>query len=165
MKQRMAIGILLIAGHLGGWAGGGSLEGVYDRFIQHFADGNPAWKTEITLPADLNHPPIPPYRLHYHDSLGFYQYRPKRWAELDAYERFALANDPRLSHFIREHMAIFHAGHHIPATTDGTEPGKANPNDSGNGLLKREDQNTWSYRFEPKDLLHARPFRLVEITQ
>src|SRR5205814_2131654 len=58
--------------------------------------------TEIVLGADVRKPPGPSYKLHYEDSLGYYTYRVKRWDELNAYEKFAVQNDPRLPHFIRE---------------------------------------------------------------
>src|SRR5437867_6312689 len=75
---------------------------LYNQFMDRFSDGNPAWKTEIVLGADVRKPPGPSYKLHYEDSLGYYTYRVKRWDELNGYEKFAVQNDPRLPHFIRE---------------------------------------------------------------
>jgi hypothetical protein len=62
MRKRIAILILLVSGSLVALARNDSLEFVYDCFIQRFADENPAWKTDITLRADLNSPPMPPWR-------------------------------------------------------------------------------------------------------
>jgi hypothetical protein len=54
MRTTVAILVLLAAGGLAAGAVNDSLEFVYDCFIARFADGNPAWKTEITLEADLS---------------------------------------------------------------------------------------------------------------
>ena len=89
VRKTFAILSLLVVAAIPAFAGSNSLEFVYNCFIDRFADGNPAWKTEITLGADLDKPPQPPYRLHYHGSLGYYTYRPKHWSELNDYERFA----------------------------------------------------------------------------
>ncbi len=79
-----------------------SLASVYQAFMDRFADENPAWKREITLHADINNPPKPPFHIGYHDSLGYYTYRVKQWDDLSDYEKFSVQNDPRLPHFIRE---------------------------------------------------------------
>jgi hypothetical protein len=155
MRTTVAILVLLAAGGLAARAGNDSLEFVYDCFIARFADGNPAWKTEITLEADLNKPPQPPYRLHYNDSLGYYTYRPKHWSELNDYEQFALRNDPRLSDFIRQNADSLRNGQF------GVFAGSSV--DSQNvGVLSQEGENRWGYRFEPGDLLNSKPLRLVE---
>ncbi len=164
MRTRIAVLILLAMGSLVVFAKNETVESFYDRFIERFADENPAWKTEITLRAAVSKPPAPPFRLHYNDNLGYYTYRPKHWAELNDYERFALKNDPRLPHFIREHASALRgeltsASANAPRTADMAEESQAN------GLLKREGQNTWSYRFEPEDLLNTKPLRLVELPQ
>lgn len=160
MRKRIATLILLAAGGLGALAGNDTLEFVYNRFIEYFADGNPAWKADITLRADLSKPPAPPCKLHYSDSLGYYTYRPKLWAELNDYERFALRNDPRLPHFIREHALALRDEVRSEKTVDETAV-----DSQSNGLLKQEGQNTWGYRFEPGDLLNAKPLRLIELPQ
>jgi hypothetical protein len=177
MRKRIATLILLAAGGLGALAGNNTLEFVYNRFIEFFADGNPAWKADITLRADLGKPPAPPYKLHYSDSLGYYTYRPKLWTELNDYERFALRNDPRLPHFIREHALALREGQFggvTEATNQvrlGGSPQSAGtingaPDDSQiNGLLRQEGTNTWGYRFEPGDLLNTKPLRLIELPQ
>ena len=36
---------------------------IYNKFIAKFSDGNPAWKTDVTMGADVNKPPSPPYKL------------------------------------------------------------------------------------------------------
>ena len=164
MRKRIAILILALAGGLVAFARNNTLESVYDRFIERFADENPAWKTDITLRANLSKPPVPPYRLHYNDSLGYYTFRPKHWAELNDYERFALKNDPRLAHFIREHASALRgelslASAKTPRAADTVEDSQMN------GLLRQEGQNTWGYRFEPEDLLNTKPLRLVELPQ
>ena len=169
MRTTVAILVLLAAGGLAARAGNDSLEFVYDCFIARFSDGNPAWKTEITLEADLNKPPRPPYRLHYDDSLGYYTYRPKHWSELNDYERFALRNDPRLPDFIRENALSLRNGE-FGAMTAATKAkqrapmaGDATSVDSQNvGVLSQEGENRWGYRFEPGDLLNSKPLRLVE---
>jgi hypothetical protein len=79
-----------------------SLASVYQAFMERFADENPAWKKEIILHADINTPPKPPFHIGYHDSLGYYTYRVKQWDDLSDCEKFAVQNDPRLPHFIRE---------------------------------------------------------------
>ena len=160
MRKRIATLILLAAGGLGALAGNDTLEFVYNRFIEYFADSNPAWKADITLRADLSKPPAPPCKLHYSDSLGYYTYRPKLWAELNDYERFALRNDPRLPHFIREHALALRDGLRSEKTVDETAV-----DSQSNGLLRQEGQNTWGYRFEPGDLLNAKPLRLIELPQ
>lgn len=174
MRKRIAILILLTTGSLVALARNDTLEFVYDCFIQRFADENPAWKTDITLRADLNNPPAPPYKLHYNDSLGYYTYRPKRWAELNGYERFALSNDPRLPHFIREHALALRGGQMNGASnqaqrtlTSEKTPGVGDTAEDSqmNGLLRQEGQNTWGYRFEPEDLLNTKPLRLIELPQ
>ena len=75
---------------------------IYNKFIERFADGNPAWKKDISLGARPEETPKAPYRLHYDDTLGYYSYRPKTWEDLSDYERFAVQNDPRMPHFVRE---------------------------------------------------------------
>jgi len=169
MRITVAILIVLAAGGLAARAGNDSLEFVYNGFITRFAEGNPAWKTEITLGADLNKPPPPPYRLHYHDSLGYYTYRPKHWSELNDYEQFALRNDPRLPDFMREHALSLRNGQWSAlAAASNAKPlvplaGDAPSVDSQNaGVLTPEGENRWGYRFEPGDLLNSKPLRLVE---
>ncbi len=170
MRQRIAVLILLVTGSALVFARNDTLESVYDRFIERFADDDPAWKTEITLRADISNPPAPPHRLHYNDSLGYYIYRPKRWAELNDYERFALKNDPRLPHFIRQHAFALREGHfgrsnhEAQATAVWEKTSRAaDGSDQRNGLLRQEGRNTWGYRFEPEDLLNTKPLRLVEL--
>ncbi len=165
MRKRIAILILLTTGSLVALARNDTLEFVYGCFIQRFADENPAWKTDITLRADLNNPPAPPYKLHYNDSLGYYTYRPKRWAELNGYERFALSNDPRLPHFIREHALALRGGQMNGASNQTPGVGDTAEDSQMNGLLRQEGQNTWGYRFEPQDLLNTKPLRLIELPQ
>jgi hypothetical protein len=190
MRTTVAILVLLAAGGLAARAGNDSLEFVYNCFIARFADGNPAWKTEITLEADLNKPPQPPYRLHYNDSLGYYTYRPKHWSELNDYEQFALRNDPRLSDFIRQNADSLRNGQFgvfagsTNATQTALKPGAGARDQSNNartgrlehapaadatsvdsqnvGVLSQEGENRWGYRFEPGDLLNSKPLRLVE---
>ena len=168
---------LLVMGAFPTLANNGSLESVYDCFIYRFADGNPAWKTDITLGADLNKPPQIPYRLHYDDSLGYYTFRPKRWNELNHYERFALENDPRLPDFIRENSALLRKGQFnalaekaketeagdngIDARPQKTEPVSLEA--QAQGVLTEEGENRYGYRFEPADLLNSKPLRLVEV--
>jgi hypothetical protein len=167
MRTTVAILVLLAAGGLAARAGNDSLEFVYDCFIARFADGNPAWKTEITLEADLNKPPQPPYRMHYHDSLGYYTYRPKHWTELNDYERFALRNDPRLPAFIREN-ALFLRTRQSGASANARQTApmagdSASLDSQAAGVLTQEGENRWGYRFEPGDLLNSKPLRLVEV--
>ena len=170
MRTRIAILVLLAVGGLAARAGSDSLEFVYNCFIARFADGNPAWKTEIILGADLNKPPPPPYRLHYNDGLGYFTYRPKHWCELNDYEQFALRNDPRLPDFVRENALSLRNGQFsvLTADTKAKQPapmaGDATSGDSQNdGVLTQEGENRWGYRFEPGDLLNSKPLRLVEL--
>jgi hypothetical protein len=170
MRKTVAILVLLAAGGLVARGGNDSQELVYNCFITRFADGNPAWKTEITLGADLNKPPQPPYKLHYNDSLGYYTYRPKHWSELNDYERFALRNDPRLPDFMRENALLLRNGQLGALTVDtkAKQPapmaGDATSVDSQKaGVLTQEGENRWGYRFEPGDLLNSKPLRLVEV--
>lgn len=173
MKKPLAmLMMLLLTGGLVTFARNNTLESVYDRFIERFADENPAWKTDITLRADVSKPPAPPCRLHYTDSLGYYTYRPKHWSELNDYERFALKNDPRLPHFIREHALALRGGQfggakpEAQSTVAGAKTSKAGEmTDQMNGLLRQEGQNTWGYRFEAEDLLNTKPLRLIELPQ
>ena len=170
VRKTFAILSLLAVAAIPAFAGSNSLEFVYNCFIDRFADGNPAWKTEITLGADLDKPPQPPYRLHYHGSLGYYTYRPKHWTELNDYERFALRNDPRLPAFIRENALSLRAGQFgasaVPANarqTALTTGDSVSADSQAAGVLTREGENTWGYRFEPGDLLNSKPLRLVEV--
>ncbi len=170
MMRRIAVLILLVTGGVAVLAANDTLESVYDRFIERFADENPAWKAEIVLRPDVTKPPAPPYRLHYNDTLGYYTYRPKRWAELNDYERFALRNDPRLPHFIREHSPVLRGGQAASSETlaavNSEETSRAgDATNQMNGVLRQEGQNTWGYRFEPDDLLNTKPLRLVELQQ
>lgn len=170
MRQRIAVLILLVTGGVVAFAATDTLESVYDRFIERFADWNPAWKADITLRADIDKPPASPYRLHYNDTLGYYTYRPKHWAELNDYERFALRNDPRLPHFIREHSSVLRGGKvassETPAAMNSENTSRAtDATDRMNGVLRQEGQNTWGYRFGPDDLLNTKPLRLVELPQ
>ena len=164
MSKRITVLILLAMGSLVAFARNDTVESFYDRFIERFADENPAWKTEITLRADVSKPPAPPYKLHYNDSLGYYTYRPKHWAELNDYERFALTNDPRRPHFIREH-ALTLRGELASASAKTPRVADTEEDSQTNGLLRREGQNTWGYHFEPEDLLNTKPLRLVELPQ
>jgi len=163
-----------------------ALGNVYHDFMERFADENPAWKTEISLAADITRPPSPPYRLNYSDTLGYYSYRVKRWDELSAYEKFAVQHDPRLPHFIRE---VY--GRDLPGAT-GEETSDATAQATGGGqqaaVAPREDPTTpdvppnqridlfkqtkgvlaqaegmFVYRFEPDDLLTTKPLRLLEV--
>lgn len=163
-----------------------ALGSVYHDFMERFADENPAWKTEISLAADITRPPSPPYRLNYSDTLGYYSYRVKRWDELSAYEKFAVQHDPRLPHFIRE---VY--GRDLPGAT-GEETSDATAQATGGGqqaaVAPREEPTTpdvppnqridlfkqtkgvlaqaegmFVYRFEPDDLLTTKPLRLLEV--
>lgn len=163
-----------------------ALGNVYHDFMERFADENPAWKTEISLAADITRPPSPPYRLNYSDTLGYYSYRVKRWDELSAYEKFAVQHDPRLPHFIRE---VY--GKDLPGAT-GEETSDATAQATGGGqqaaVAPREEPVTpdvppnqridlfkqtkgvlaqaegmFVYRFEPDDLLTTKPLRLLEV--
>lgn len=163
-----------------------ALGNVYHDFMERFADENPAWKTEISLAADITRPPSPPYRLNYSDTLGYYSYRVKRWDELSAYEKFAVQHDPRLPHFIRE---VY--GKDLPGAA-GEETSDASAQATGGGqqaaVVPREDPTTpdvppnqridlfkqtkgvlaqaegmFVYRFEPDDLLTTKPLRLLEV--
>ncbi len=170
VRKTFAILTLLVIGGFPSLAASDSLESVYNRFIDRFADGNPAWKTDITLGANLNKPPQPPYRLHYHDSLGYYTYRPKHWSELNDYERFALRNDPRLPAFVRENALSLRTGQFgasaASANARQTAPmagDSASLDSQAAGVLTQEGENRWGYRFEPGDLLNSKPLRLVEV--
>ena len=163
-----------------------TLGNVYHDFMERFADENPAWKTEISLAADITRPPPPPYRLNYSDTLGYYSYRVKRWDELSAYEKFAVQHDPRLPHFIRE---VY--GKDLPGA-EGEETSDATAQATGGGqqaaVAPREEPVTpdvppnqridlfkqtkgvlaqaegmFVYRFEPDDLLTTKPLRLLEV--
>src|ERR1017187_754027 len=163
-----------------------ALGNVYHDFMERFADENPAWKTEISLPADITKPPPPPYRLNYSDTLGYYSYRVKRWDEFSAYEKFAVQHDPRLPHFIRE---VY--GKDLPGAA-GEETSDASAQATGGGqqaaVVPREEPVTpdvppnqridlfkqtkgvlaqaegmFVYRFEPDDLLTTKPLRLLEV--
>ena len=163
-----------------------ALGNVYHDFMERFADENPAWKTEISLAADITRPPSPPYRLNYSDTLGYYSYRVKRWDELSAYEKFAVQHDPRLPHFIRE---VY--GKDLPGAK-GEETSDATAQATGGGqqaaVAPREEPTTpdvppnqridlfkqtkgvlaqaegmFVYRFEPDDLLTTKPLRLLEV--
>jgi len=163
-----------------------ALGSVYYDFMERFADENPAWKTEISLAADITRPPSPPYRINYSDTLGYYSYRVKRWDELSAYEKFAVQHDPRLPHFIRE---VY--GKDLPgATGEGTSDATAQATGGGQqaAVAPREEPTTpevppnqridlfkqtkgvlaqaegmFVYRFEPDDLLTTKPLRLLEV--
>jgi hypothetical protein len=163
-----------------------ALGSVYHDFMERFADENPAWKTEISLAADITRPPSPPYRLNYSDTLGYYSYRVKRWDELSAYEKFAVQHDPRLPHFIREVYGKDSPG------AEGEEASDATAQATGGGqqaaVAPREEPTTpdvppnqridlfkqtkgvlaqaegmFVYRFEPDDLLTTKPLRLLEV--
>ena len=163
-----------------------ALGNVYHDFMERFADENPAWKTEISLAADITRPPSPPYRLNYSDTFGYYSYRVKRWDELSAYEKFAVQHDPRLPHFIRE---VY--GKDLPGAA-GEETSDASAQATGGGqqaaVVPREEPVTpdvppnqridlfkqtkgvlaqaegmFVYRFEPDDLLTTKPLRLLEV--
>lgn len=160
---------------------------IYNQFMDRFSDGNPAWKTEIVLRADVGKPPRPPYKLHYDDSLGYYTYRVKRWAELDDYEKFAVQNDPRLPHFIREEAANIRKTNPHPSgqMTDaregrseisaGTGGAQASAGETNapiaapirvsmqqRGILTREGAYGLAYKFDPDELINPHPLRLME---
>ena len=168
IKVCLANLMVLAVGSLAALAAENTVESVYNRFIERFADRNPAWKTDITLGANVTNPPASPYRLHYNDSLGYYIYRPKRWQELNEHERFALQNDPRLPHFVREQALVWRSkskAERAPGTEAG---GRSQASDSADqaqqrGLLMRHGPNVWSYRFEPDELLNSQPLRLIEL--
>ena len=165
-----------------------SLASVYHAFMERFAEKNPAWKADITLHANVNMPPKPPFRLGYNDTLGYYSYRVKQWDELNDYEKFAVQNDPRLPHFIRElcgkDMADATAasagaavGMAAGAAAATASPIAAAPAELAvpellpgqridlakrpKGLLL-ESQGVFVYRFDPADLLSTKAIRLVE---
>jgi hypothetical protein len=164
-----------------------ALGSVYHDFMERFADENPAWKTEISLPADITKPASPPYRLNYSETLGYYSFRVKRWDELSAYEKFAVQHDPRLPHFIREVYGRDLPGATGEETSDATLPatGGARPAAVGareesttpdvppnqrldlfkqtKGVLAQAE-GMFVYRFEPDDLLTTKPLRLMEVT-
>ena len=168
IKSCVANLLVLLAGSLTVMATENTVESVYNRFIERFADATPAWKADITLGANLTNPPALPYRLHYNDSLGYYTYRPKHWEELNEYERFAVQNDPRLPHFIREEAlalrtkpsprqgANLETKKFARGTESIVEPDRR-------GLLTPDGPNVWGYRFEPAELLTSLPLRLVEL--
>ena len=163
-----------------------SLASVYHAFMERFAEENPAWKAEITLHANVNMPPKPPFRLGYNDTLGYYSYRVKQWDELNDYEKFAVQNDPRLPHFIRELCgrdianaapASIGTAAAAPAATATANPIAAAPAELAvpdllpgqridlakrpKGLLL-ESQGVFVYRFDPGDLLSTKAIRLVQ---
>lgn len=204
----------------------GYLVNVYNRFIERYADENPAWKADITLGADLKIQPAASYKQHYNDLFGYYTYRPKTWDELDDYEKFALQNDPRLPHFIREHAVQLRTvalrsrakdgqgselitEHPRETSTDTAmsfgdvvAPGTAMSAVGGSsdstggvtavvsnpdlaqllaqtetllqetrqfavdvqkrGILTRQGDNEFSYRFDPDELITPKPLRLIE---
>lgn len=135
---------------------------LYNQFMARFSDGNPAWKTEIVMNADINKPPAAPYKLYYSDTLGYYSYRPKVWEELTDFERWTLKNDPRLPSFITEHF------HGIPAKPDAATVASVAPADkstsvaSAKGVLTVEP-GCFSYKFDPEELTTTSPVRLVEL--
>lgn len=160
---------------------------IYNRFMDRFSDRNPAWKTEIVLAADVGKPPSAPYRLHYDDSLGYYTYRVKRWDELNDYEKFALQNDPRLPHFIREEAWNIRktnpqqpgqttiggtAGMQASIATAGSQPSAVASNSpteasiggpaKQRGILTREGASSLAYKFEPDELINSQPLQLME---
>jgi hypothetical protein len=157
-----------------------ALVDVYHAFMERFADENPAWKTEITLSADISKPPSPPYRLNYSDTLGYYSYRVKQWDELSAYEKFAVQNDPRLPRFIREvygkdlpgatgqeqtsngapQSAV--APGEDPSTPDVPPAQKIDLFKQTKGVLSQAE-GMFVYRFDPDDLLTTKPLRLMEV--
>jgi hypothetical protein len=160
---------------------------IYNQFMDRFSDGNPAWKTEIVLGADVGKPLAPPYKLHYDEGLGYYSYRLKRWDELNDYEKFALQNDPRLPHFIREEAWNIRktnprqpgqttiggtAGTQASTATDGPQPSSVANNSptetpiggpaKQRGILIREGASALAYKFEPDELINLQPLRLME---
>jgi len=168
-----------------------SVADVYNAFMDHYADGNPAWKKNVAFGGDLSKPPEPPLHLNYSDSLGYYTYETKRWDELTAYEQFALQNDPRLSHFIRQFYGTEaeHPAHMIklaqapdsrsakptplftavPAPTPAPAPAAPSPrteemNVGTRGLLHVEP-GMCTYKFDPEELTSAKPVRLMEVGQ
>ena len=156
-----------------------ALGSVYHDFMERFADENPAWKTEISLEADITRPPSPPYRINYSDTLGYYSYRVKRWDELSAYEKFAVQHDPRLPHFIREVYGKDLPGATGEETSDATAQATVAPREEPTtpdvppnqriDLFKQtkgvlaQAEGMFVYRFEPDDLLTTKPLRLLEV--
>jgi len=156
-----------------------ALGSVYYDFMERFADENPAWKTEISLEADITRPPSPPYRINYSDTLGYYSYRVKRWDELSAYEKFAVQHDPRLPHFIREVYGKDLPGATGEGTSDATAQATVAPREEPTtpdvppnqriDLFKQtkgvlaQAEGMFVYRFEPDDLLTTKPLRLLEV--
>lgn len=132
---------------------------LYNQFMAKYSDGNPAWKTEIVMNADINKPPAAPYKLYYSDTLGYYSYRPKVWEELTDYERFALKNDPRLQSFISEH---FHGVPYKPETSVASAPAETTSAQKTKGVLTVEP-GCFSYKFDPEELTTTSPVRLVEL--
>jgi hypothetical protein len=167
IKVCLANLMVVAVGSLTALAADNTVEAVYNQFIERFADKNPTWKTEITLSASVTNPPALPYRLHYNDSLGYYTYRPKRWQELNEQERFALQNDPRLPHFVREQAFLWRDKSNSRTTSlesnDLSEATESTTQSQQHGLLMRHGPNVWGYRFDPGELLNAQPLRLVEL--
>lgn len=152
---------------------------IYDRFIDRFSDDAPAWKTDITLGTNGSTNLSGPYKLHYDDGLGYYTYRPKRWVELNDYEKFAVQNDPRLPHFVRELAARIRGTSAKPETETSVREntgGESNfsaihaesvtakdSNSQTPGVLVREGKHSLAYRFEAADLLSTNHLQLIEV--
>ena len=81
---------------------------IYNEFLDAYSRETASWQADITLSANVNAKPNPPYHIQYDDFLGYYTYRAKTWGELNNYEKFAVMNDPRMPHFIREKAAQKH---------------------------------------------------------
>lgn len=168
-----------------------NLASVYHAFMERFVEENPAWKTDITLHADVSKPPRPPFHLGYNDTLGYYSYRVKPWDELNVYEKFAVQNDPRLPHFIRElcgkdiadatpASAGAAVGMAAGAAAATASPVAATPAELAvpeappsqridltkqpKGLLLQA-QGVFVYRFDPADLLSTKAIRLAEVAK
>ena len=168
------------------------LIGVYCSFINRFSDENPSWKTDVSLNADVANPPDAPYKLHYNDTLGYYTYRPKQWSELTDYEKFAVENDPRLPHYIKEvygkatpqtssmpaaaeakgaPVTRFHRPF-IMKSVEDTAPAspvtetvyspKVEPIKQQKGILSQTD-GVFRYQFSPEELISTTPIRLIEV--
>jgi hypothetical protein len=159
------------------------LADVYRQFMERYADDNPAWKTEITLSAEVANPPAAPYHLYYSETLGYYSYRVKRWDELSDYEQFAVQNDPRLSHFVRELFGKPQSPKQVATDKENKTPASkpATP-------TKRADTTSFTlaatsapqavhqtqaslvqnsstvYRFDAADLLTSKPLHLTEVS-
>lgn len=152
---------------------------VYNQFIDRFSDGTPAWKTDIALGMNGLTNLAGPRKIHYDDGLGYYTYQPKRWVELNDYEKFAVQNDPRLPHFLREiadrirgiapppiqetsvNEKSVVVSNSITVLADSVAAKGFNP--QPRGVLMREGKQSLAYRFEAADLLSTNHLQLIEV--